>query len=271
MRVAMMQPTFLPWLGYFELILKSDIFVFLDDFQFVYQSYHQRNRVFINRDQVGWITVPVDKKSSFGKPLNETKIQEGGWRKKMWRVIEANYAKTPYFTDYADRIYPLIIEAQENLAKQNMSLIQLVCSFLGKSLDCFVPSSSLEIEGKRSDLVKNLLHAVKADTYLSAQGSFGYMFCDGVFPVNGIEVLFQDAHLKPYPQYGSTQGFVPYLSVLDALFNVGAEKTRELILQSTEHWLTWEEMAEKAEMSAGGGQCYSFSSPCFCGVSREAA
>lgn len=251
MRIAMMQPTFLPWLGYFELILKSDVFIFLDDFQFVYQSYHQRNRLFVNRNQVGWLTIPVDKKHCFEKPINETRIQEGAWRKKMWRLIENNYAKTPFFATYAEQIRPLIVESQENLAEQNMELIRLLCSFLGKSLDAFRQSSFLLVSGKRSLLVKNLLEAVQADTYLVAHGSFDYMRQDGVFPVKGIKALFQDAHLKEYPQYGSTQGFVPYLSVLDALFNVGAEKTKELILQSTEHWLTWDEMEKQKGVIAG--------------------
>ena len=61
MNVAMMQPTFLPWLGYFQLIYKSDIFIFLDDFQFSVQSYHQRNKLFVNQDQVDWYTVPIKK------------------------------------------------------------------------------------------------------------------------------------------------------------------------------------------------------------------
>lgn len=245
-KVAMMQPTFLPWLGYFELILKSDIFIFLDDFQFVYQSYHQRNRLFVNRNQVGWLTVPVDKKHCFEKPINETRIQEGAWRKKMWRVIENNYAKSHYFDAYAEQIRSLIVEPQSSLAEQNMRLIRLLCSYLGKSTDCFQQSSSLSVCGKRSLLVKSLLNAMQADVYLVAHGSFEYMRQDGVFPVEGIETLFQDAHLKPYSQSGSTQGFVPYLSALDALFNVGAERTRELIMQSTEHWLTWDEMKNRS-------------------------
>lgn len=248
MRVAMMQPTFLPWLGYFELILKSDVFIFLDDFQFVYQSYHQRNRLFINRDQVGWLTVPIDKKHCFEKPINETRIQEGAWRNKMWRLIENNYVKTPFFEEYAEQIYPFIVESKVSLAEQNMGLIRLLSDFLGKSPDTFLQSSYLSVSGKRSLLVKNLLEAVQADTYLVAHGSFDYMRQDGVFPSEGIETLFQDVHLKEYPQYGSTNGFVPYLSILDALFNVGAEKTRDLVLASTEHWLTWDEMASRADV-----------------------
>ena len=74
MKVAMMQPTFLPWQGYFELIYQADCFIFLDDFQFSVQSYHQRNRLFVNRDQVGWYTVPVKKSNAF---LRKTKTEDG--------------------------------------------------------------------------------------------------------------------------------------------------------------------------------------------------
>lgn len=193
--VAMMQPSFLPWLGYFELIRNADVFIFLDDFQFVYQSFECRNRLFVSKNVVGWLTVPVDKKNDFLKPINGISIREDlKWRNKMWRGIENNYGKTSYFATYVDTIKPLLVEPQFNLAKQNIGLISAICNIL-ELKPKFLYSSQMPIEGKRSERVKNLLNAVGATKYLSAHGSFGYMFEDGVFPLPNIEVLFQNANL----------------------------------------------------------------------------
>lgn len=240
MKVALMQPTFLPWLGYFELMTKADVFVFLDDFQFVYQSYHQRNRLFTNQNTVQWITCPINKKVSLFAPLNRTIISENGWRRKLWRTIENNYKKTPFFSVYSAELYSLLLQSYENLAIQNMTLIRALAQILGihTELHC---SSEHTFHSKRSALVYEILKFYETDTYFSAHGSFGYMKEDGVFPVEDIEVLFQNAVPEPYPQIGS-KTFVPYLSVLDALFNVGAERTKKLIENMTSKWLSWNEM-----------------------------
>lgn len=259
MKVALMQPTFLPWLGYFELMSKADAFVFLDDFQFVHRSYHQRNRLFVNHDAARWVTCPVDKKGSYLAPLNQTRIVEDGWRKKLWRTIEGNYAKAKYFSTYADALRSLILQTYENLAVQNMTMIRALAQILD-ILTVFHCSSEHVFYGKRSALLYEILSYYNADTYLSAHGSFEYMQEDGVFPVRDIEVFFQDAVPKPYPQIGS-KTFVPYLSVLDALFNVGAERTKKLIENMTNKWLSWNEMlaseGKNAYNKAGGNNIVS--------------
>lgn len=245
MRVAMMQPTFLPWLGYFELIAKVDVFVFCDNFQFVGKSYHQRNRLLFGKQTVTDVTVPVKKKGVHRQKINEVEIREDlPWRAKLWKSIELNYHKTPFFTVYAERIQPFLLEPQKNLAKQNMALIECISQILGIETE-FVRSSDLHATGARSELVKNLLQEIHADAFYQAHGSFLYMYEDNIFPLQDIPIYFQDASPVPYRQHNNRTGkFAPYLSVLDALFNVGAEVTRELISKMTEHWLTWDEMVQ---------------------------
>ena len=105
MNVAMMQPAFMPWQGFFELIYRAERFVFLDDFQFSVQSYHQRNRLFVNKGQVDWYSVSVMKSVSFGAPLNETKLNETiPWRQKMWKRLQQNYAKAPFYAAIAPAV-----------------------------------------------------------------------------------------------------------------------------------------------------------------------
>ena len=247
MKVALMQPTFLPWLGYFELIAMADVFVILDDFQFSYQSFGQRNRVFVNQDQVGWLTVPVDKKNCYQKPYIEVAIREDiPWRRKTWNAIELNYKKASFFNVYAEAIKSFIVEPQGTLAAQNIAVIRALSEVFGIK-GTFAYSSCMSAKGRRSEHVKNLLEEIGADVYLCAHGSFEYMLEDGVFPLKSIDVRFQNAVMRPYSQCGSTKDFVPYLSVIDALFNIGAQATRELIMNATPHWMTWDEMAAEFE------------------------
>jgi hypothetical protein len=243
MKVAMMQPSFMPWQGFFELIYKSDIFIFLDNFQFSVQSYHQRNRLFVNKEQVDWYSVPVQKSISFKSPLNETKINESvPWRKKMWKRIQQNYGRTPYFGEIAPHIENWLFTSMQSLAEQNISFIKIVCSFLNFHPH-FVLSSENYSNLQRSHRVIELIRLVGATCYLSAKGAFEYMFEDGVFPVKNITVLFQDFQPLPYPQICSDGVFVPYLSILDALMNIGPHATAELVKSGTKQWLTWDEMA----------------------------
>ena len=94
---------------------------------------------------------------------------------------------------------------------------------------------------KRSERVEELLRWAEATEYYAANGSFGYMHEDGVFPVKDIRVMFQDYKAKPYEQIGSSKDFIPNLSVLDMLLNIGPERTKKYIEEGTEEWKTWEE------------------------------
>ena len=241
----MMQPAFLPWQGFFELIYQSERFILLDDFQFSVQSYHQRNRLFVNKGQIDWYSVPVRKSISFGEPLNCTSINDDiPWRVKMWKRIQQNYSKAIYYSVMAPFVQEWLFDKRQTLADQNIGFIKMVCDILGFRRE-FLLSSKFSSAAQRSERVAELLKESGAGTYYCARGSFDYMLSDGVFPINGIEVLFQDFQTCAYPQIGSPDCFIPYLSVLDALMNVGAEQTAVLITQGTAKWLTWDEMASK--------------------------
>ena len=237
-----MQPSFMPWQGYFELILKADIFIFLDDFQFSVQSYHQRNRLFVNKEQIDWFTIPVLKSVSFQAPLNATRINDSfPWRDKMRRRIANNYSRTPYYKDFSPLLMNWLDTRFESLAEQNMNLILKVCVLLGFKPE-FRKSSEYATTTKRSERVIDLLRWCGAKTYYCARGSFDYMKEDGLFPNKEVEVLFQNFVPKQYEQKGLSSNFVPFLSVVDALMQVGPAETAKLIQGGTEKWLSWGEM-----------------------------
>jgi hypothetical protein len=245
MKVAMMQPAFMPWQGFFELIYKSERFIFLDDFQFSIQSYHQRNRLFVNKEQVDWYSVPVNKSLSFAAPLNRAVINEDSpWRVKMWKRIQQNYSRAGYYSLIAPLVEGWLLKKSESLAALNMAFIKMVCDVLGFSKE-FLLSSQFPSSAQRSQHVVELLRLTDADSYYCAKGSFEYMLADGLFPVSDAEVLFQDFRPHAYSQVGSPNDFIPYLSILDALMNAGPERTERLIGQGTPKWLTWDEMKTK--------------------------
>lgn len=243
MIVAMMQPTFMPWQGYFELIMKSDLFVILDDFQFSVQSYHQRNRLFIDKGTVGWFTVPVQKNISFKSPINQVMIQDTtSWRQKMWRRIEVNYGHCPFYSKYAKEIHGWLFNQSKSLFTLNLGFIQFICGALSLQ-ENFIFSSDYPGDEVRSQRVLSLLRKVGAKKYRAARGAFGYMKKDGIFPVTDLKIEFQKYNPLPYHQYGSPYTFVPYLCILDALLNIGPEETKSLVASGTKHWSSWDEMA----------------------------
>ena len=248
MNIGMMQPTFLPWLGYFELIDKSDTFIFLDDFQFSVQSYHQRNRLFVNKGQVDWYSVPIKKTLSYQMPLNKAQTNEDiRWRIKSWKRIQQNYGKARYFKAYEAAIEQWLLSTYSHLAEQNISFIKMICEIIGITR-VFLKSSELASQKQRSERVVELLRWSNAHCYYCANGSFDYMFQDQIFPVSNIDVLFQNFNPKAYTQVGSPDNFFPYLCVLDALFNIGPDETAALIKGGTTEWATWEMMVfKKAE------------------------
>ena len=156
-KVAMMQPAFLPWQGFFELICKSDIFIILDDFQFSAQSYHQRNRLFVNKGQVDWYTVPVKKSVSFGGSLDEAIIDDRvPWRVKMWKRVQQNYSKAYYFNQIKPSFEKWLLTSYQSLADQNIAFIQLACDIL-KIDGRFRLSSQYITSSSRSHRVLELL------------------------------------------------------------------------------------------------------------------
>ena len=243
MKVAMMQPSFIPWQGFFELIYKSDIFVFLDDFQFSVQSYHQRNRLFVNKEQTDWFTVPILKSVSFHAPLNATRLNESTpWRVKMRKRIMNNYSRTPFYKEISPVLEAWLGTQAGSLAEQNMNLILSVCKHLGFKPE-FRKSSDYATVTTRSARVMDILKWCNAKTYYCAKGSFEYMKEDGLFPNRDVEVLFQNFIPKPYDQSKLSRTFVPFLSVVDALMHVGPVDTAELIRSGTEKWISWQEMS----------------------------
>ncbi|MEI8087954.1 MAG: WbqC family protein, partial [Paludibacter sp.] len=170
---AIMQPTYLPWAGYFNLIAQADVFVFLDDAQFQKNSWHNRNRLLVNHVP-HWITVPV-KRNFLGQRINETEIDSTqNWRVKQSKLLQQTYSKHPFPKDVQSICSVIEQNAIEHLAEFNIFLIRWVLNQLDIQTEIQL-SSEMSVEGKRTDRLIELLQQVHADCYLSPKGAMDYL------------------------------------------------------------------------------------------------
>lgn len=223
MRVVVMQPTYLPWLGYFDLMDQADCFVFLDTVQFVGQSWQQRNRI-KTAQGAQWLTVPIVRE--FPQRIDRVRVNEAsGWRVKHWRAVEQNYRRAAHWDKYAEGLAELFLARHGLLADWNVMWIRWLCEQfeIGTVL---VRASNLNAAGSREELLGNICMELGADVYLSPLGSAVYWKDDSVFAAGGIEVEFQH---YVHPEYRQLYPpFVSHLSALDLLLNEG-EKGLEVL------------------------------------------
>jgi hypothetical protein len=213
-----MQPTYLPWVGYFDLIDQSDVFVFLDQVQFSHQSWQQRNRVRTPKG-LEWLTVPVRAGGRQGQTVREAEIADPGFARKHLRAIEMNYRKAPCFERYFPEFRDILREAPGRLAELNRRLILWLASRMGVEAD-FRTSSEMGAEGRRSRLLVGLCRQVDSRRYLSPAGARDYLQEDrAVFRDAGIRVWLQQYEHPEYRQVYAP--FLPQASALDLLFNEG--------------------------------------------------
>ncbi len=242
-KVALMQPMFLPWIGYFELIDVVDEFVFLDDFQFQRQSWGHRNRLFLSPGVVGTVTLPIQHQHNLDATFLDLKESEiTSWRKKFLKSMHHSYGKASYAREIISVIDQWFSSTYDNVADLEIRFIEKIAEYLDIKT-VLQRSSTFGVTGQsRSWRVEALLGRVGAGAYYSPRGSFGYMREDAVFPLPHVPVYFQNFNATPYPQVGN-ETFVSHLSAVDALCNVGASGSRSL-LRGTSHWHDWQEMIQ---------------------------
>ena len=219
------QPLYMPWLGFFHKAILADTICILDDVQFAEGDYINRNKI---RTANGskWLTVPVNKKSHLNKKINQMEIVDDGWQNRHMSLLKQSYSKTPFFSYYIDRLGELIEGASyQYLIDLDMALLQ----FLFKELNIntkIVMSSSLELQGKKSDLILSMCQELEADVYISGQNGLDYLIVEDF---RLIETKISVQNYK-HPSYSQNHGeFIPYLSVIDLLLHSGSE-ARDIIM-----------------------------------------
>jgi WbqC-like protein family len=218
-KVAISQPAYLPWLGYFDLIDQADTFVLLDSAQFEKQSWQHRNRI---KTPTGlqWLTVPVLFRGRFGQRIQDVEIRDPDFFRQHLRAVELNYRRSPFFEQFFPEFSEMLQRCSGSpLVELNQTLILWFCRILGIR-SRIVRSSDLDEKGKRCELLINLCRRLQSRSYLSPLGSAVYLLNDlNKFAEAGIEVEFQ--HYE-HPVYRQLFGpFQSHASALDLIFNEG--------------------------------------------------
>jgi len=227
MIVSTHQPAYVPWLGYFDKIAKSDIHIFFDDADYSKNNLFNRNKIKTPKGE-SWITIPISYKSSM--PICETKIDNSSnWTENHLKTIKMNYAKAPYFKEYSDIFEKFYSQKWDYLSDITIPMNKLIAKALGIKIK-FIKSSELNVEGAKNEKLINLCKAVGADTYLSGRGAkdvnfnpHGKPYLDEeMFLKNNIKVKYQQFSHPTYKQLWGN--FIPNLSIIDFLFNCGVDK-----------------------------------------------
>jgi len=231
MIIAIHQPNFFPWLGYFQKISSADTFVFLDAVQIPKKGGSWTNRV---RLLVGgkphWITVPIVRGHGY-QNINEVVIDDKyPWRKKLLRSLEVNYGKCEYFHSVMSWIKPMILRPTSSLVEYNIENIKEVARYL--DFDCrFIKQSDLStpavFEKTGSQRLAAICKELEGAVYLAGDGAYEYED-KSAYEKFGINLARNNFEAKPYPQVGVKE-LVPGLSIFDALLNAGVEETRRLL------------------------------------------
>lgn len=221
------QPAYLPWLGFFHKIALSDDFVLLDSVQFEKNSFTNRNKIKTPNGAI-WLTVPVLMTGHTQAAIHEIKINNSvNWRDKHWKSICLNYKKAPYFKDFSGFFEDMFQKEWDNL----YGLIEHSFKFFVKELGIKTKIHSqraLDIHSKKQGLIIDLAKYFDASLFVFGAQGKDYVDTD-YFKQNGVIAYFQDYRHPVYPQIGGD--FVSNMSVIDLLFNVGSERSQEIIMQ----------------------------------------
>lgn len=230
MRVAILQPSYLPWLGFFEQMSHSDKFVLLDDVQYTRRDWRNRNRIRV-KEGWAWLTVPVLQKSKFSQSLLETRIDNSvSWRKKHLESLRQHYCKAPFFEKY----FPRCQQVYEKDWTFLFDLCQETIHLLKEEIGIDTPllrSSEMKTCGEKTQRLISICRELGATHYLSGEAASDYIEEED-FTSQGIELEYQKYQHPVYPQ--RYPGFEPYLSTIDLLFNCGEQSLNILKQCETE-------------------------------------
>lgn len=224
--VGIHQPNFLPWLGFFDKLASSDIFILLDSVRFSRGSRTNRVQV-LAVTKPTWLTVPV-RRPDHGEPLiAEASIDDSRpWRSKALRTLQVSYGSCRGATETLALVEPLILRPTDRLADLNEAAIREIAAALSLGPGKLVRSSELDVAGSGSELLARLVEAVGGTVYLSGAGAGSYLE-QAPFSARGIELRIQSFAHPNYEQRSPEP--VRGLSIVDAMMNVGLADTQHLL------------------------------------------
>jgi len=224
MIAGILQPGYLPWLGFFEQLHRSDVFVIYDDVQYDKNGWRNRNRI-KTAQGIQWLTVPVSYK--FGDLVKDVRIDnKSNWRKKHLSSLKMSYAKAPFLKDQIGLFEEAYSRDWELLVDLDVFFIERIAAALGIPERKIARSSELGVGGDKIGRLVNICKHCGADVFYEGASGANYIE-PAAFERHGVKVQFQD---YKHPVYSQLHGaFEPYMSCVDLLFNCGPESLRVLL------------------------------------------
>ena len=223
MKIAIMQPYFFPYLGYWQLIQAADVFVIYDDVNYIKQGWINRNRILINGRE-HFLTLPLSKASSF-KQIREIEIS--GSKDKLIKTVEQAYKKASCFSQAFPIIHEILSDSSENLADFLIQGIQRMARFLQISTELIVSSQMKKTPGlKGKERVLDICNRLNTKIYVNAPGGRN-LYSASDFQRAGMELRFLETRFPAYSQ--TTPGFIPGLSIIDVMMNNPYARTQEML------------------------------------------
>ena len=245
MIAAIMQPTYLPWIGYFDMIDQVDRFVFLDDAQVLKRSWGVRNRI-IGQNGETFLTVPLSgHKHGEGSAFVDTAVDHGQqWAKKHLATIRHAYAKAPHFAEVFAELEAILGDTHATIGALNQAFITGTAKRLGIETPFHQTSQMEDLEGRKDDRLLAICRAIGADAYLAAPGSAAYIEGDGAFAETEVALRYHQYDHPTYAQGGDE--FTSHMSIVDLLMHVGYDDALALIRSGRRDPLTSAEMKDHA-------------------------
>jgi hypothetical protein len=226
MKVAIMQPYFFPYIGYFQLINAVDTFVVYDDVNFIKKGWINRNNILVNNEQF-LFTVAL-KSASQNKLINQISIDENSsWRIDLLKTIKLAYSKAPFFEQVFPLIQDIITKDEINISKLIIYSLNKICGFLSIKTNIII-SSEIEKNNnlKGQDKIIEICKKLNATNYINASGGIA-LYDKNVFLDNNITLDFIKSSPIIYKQFENT--FVPYLSIIDLMMFNSVEKINKFL------------------------------------------
>lgn len=219
-RVAIVQSSYIPWKGYFDLINLADELILLDSVQFTRRDWRNRNRIKTPQG-VRWLTIPVTSKGRFHQRIDAVEVEDPAWAERHWRTLVQHYAGAAGFSAVRGRVESLFLEGERTrLTEINRHLLTGVCELLGIDTP-ITRDTDYELRGKRDERLLSLCLQAGATHYLSGPAARSYLD-EERFAEHEIQVEWMD--YSGYPRYPQLHPpFEHGVSVLDLLFNTGDE------------------------------------------------
>jgi hypothetical protein len=225
-RIAIVQSSYIPWKGYFDLINSVDEFVLFDDVQFTRRDWRNRNRIKTSAGPA-WLSIPVSSKGQFEAPIRDIRVEDRTWAARHWRSLQANYARASHFRQYAALLEPLYLECDESrLSEVNRRFLLAICEILGIHTK-ITWSWDYEIKPGKTERIVDLCRQAGAGVYISGPSAAAYLD-RRQFEDAGVELSYFD--YSGYPPY--RQLFPPFehrVTVLDLILNEGPDARRYML------------------------------------------